>query len=346
MNTPKVATDWLAHHVFYASDSNPIIVEAVRPLVAKLREEGLIDRWFFIKYWMDGPHVRLRTHPSGPEQRETVEKRVREALEDFLARRPALYESNQELLGDLYKDMFLAEYTQEEWDEKYGADGQMPMQPNNSVVRYDYEPEYDRYGGRAGIDIAEWHFEYSSETVARLLATSNPHVRPVLLGLAAQLSLMTAYVFLGDDERVSRFFGRYRSFWETNYQQDSADYHESFSKTISTCGDRLTERITRIRAAAAGDLAQLPPFERDWITHCRELHAKVLAASADGSLQFSAGSRDARFSIEDPEALATVLLSSYIHMTNNRLGVAILDEIYLSFLIESILDESEGRRSA
>ena len=37
------------------------------------------------------------------------------------------------------------------------------------------------------------------------------------------------------------------------------------------------------------------------------------------------------------EALATVLLSSYVHMTNNRLGVAILDEIYLSYLIQQSL---------
>lgn len=326
---------WLAYHVFYASDSNPIIVEAIRPLVARLRDAGTIDGWFFIKYWMDGPHVRLRVRPRHANLHAEVDREVVDALEAFLARRPALYETNQEIVGDLYKDMFLAEYSQDEWDEKYGAEGEMPLQPNNTVVRYPYEPEHDRYGGPAGVRIAEWHFEQSSDLVATLLATSNPHVRPVLLGLATQLSMMSAFVFLEQDDAVARFFERYRRFWETNYEQDSSDYHEKFDTTLQTCGTGLRAATDRIRAAAAGETDRLPPFERAWLEHCTELRARVTAAAAAGDLTFPQGS--SRAAIDDPEALATVLLSSYVHMTNNRLGVAILDEIYLSYLIQQSL---------
>jgi hypothetical protein len=49
--------------------------------------------------------------------------------------------------------------------------------------------------------------------------------------------------------------------------------------------------------------------------------------------------------IADPTARAAVLLSSYIHMTNNRLGVAILDEIYLSYLIERALEPAAAQAS-
>ena len=56
--------EWLSFHVFYAANSNPILVEGVTPVIRRLRAEGLIERWFFIRYWLEGPHVRLRVHPT------------------------------------------------------------------------------------------------------------------------------------------------------------------------------------------------------------------------------------------------------------------------------------------
>ena len=78
-------------------------------------------------------------------------------------------------------------------------------------------------------------------------------------------------------------------------------------------------------------------IERSWLTHCSELRDRVAAES--GRLLFpSRTGGSGREPIADPEGLAVVLLSSYIHMTNNRFGVAILDEIYLSYLIERALE--------
>ncbi|NEE03722.1 thiopeptide-type bacteriocin biosynthesis protein [Phytoactinopolyspora halotolerans] len=340
---------WVALHVFYASDANPILVEAVRPLVDELRRDQLIDGWFFIKYWMEGPHIRVRFKPSSPELRDEVTQRATAALEEFLKRRPALYDTDVDGLDDLYKRMYVAEYGEESWNEKYG-DGGMPYRPNNSVALMPYDPEYDRYGGPVGIDIAEWHFEHSSDLVALLLATSNAHVRPVLLGMATQLSLMTAYTFLHTDEAVRRFFQRYRTFWETSYQEPSDDYHSSFEKSFDRTRETLLPRIERIRSVAAamngtadatGDEPSLSQIERRWLAHCAELRDRVLDAASRGELLFPSRQGEGRSTIDEPEALATVLLSSYIHMTNNRLGVAILDEIYLSYLIERALTPAE-----
>ena len=338
--------DWVALHVFYASDSNPIIVEAVRPLVEELRRDEVIDGWFFIKYWMEGPHLRVRFRPRTPGLRCEVTERARQALQAFLDRRPALYDTDVAGLGDLYKKMYIAEYGEQRWASEYG-DGEMPFRPNNSIAVLPYEPEYDRYGGPIGIDIAEWHFERSSDMVASLLATSNTHVRPVLLGLATQLSLMTAYTFLRDDESVRRFFQRYRDFWETSYQEPSDDYHGSFDKSYELTRHTLIERIDRIRAIAGVEPPQaLSGVERAWLTHCVELRGRVLGAAGRGDLVFPSRRLDSKAPIEDPDTLATVLLSSYIHMTNNRLGVAILDEIYLSYLVERALEPHAEQVSA
>ncbi|MEV8373857.1 thiopeptide-type bacteriocin biosynthesis protein [Kribbella sp. NPDC056861] len=333
-----MTNDWVALHVFYASDANPILVEAVRPLVAELRRDELIEHWFFIKYWMEGPHLRVRFKPARPELLEEVEKRATAAIEAFLARRPALYDTDIDGLADIYKKMYVAEYGEERFVEEYGVDGVMPFRPNNTVASLPYEQEFDRYGGPVGMALGEWHFEASSDLVAKLLATSNTHVRPVLLGLATQLSLLTAYSFLETDEAVRRFFQRYRGFWETSYQEPSDDYHESFDKSYELTRASLTERVDRIRTISAGDSdQQLSGIERAWLTHCRELRARV-DADAEQLLFPSRTGGTEREPIADPEARAAVLLSSYIHMTNNRLGVAILDEIYLSYLIERALE--------
>ncbi|MGH3899768.1 MAG: thiopeptide-type bacteriocin biosynthesis protein [Pseudonocardiaceae bacterium] len=330
--------EWVALHAFYASDANPMIVDAVRPLVAELRRDQLINRWFFIKYWQEGPHVRVRLRPSCPELQDEVTARAIGALETFLQQRPALYDTSIDGTDDMYKKMYIAEYGEEKWAQEYGVDGRMPLRPNNSVAVMRYEPEYDRYGGPVGMDIAECHFERSSDFVAKLLTTSNPHVRPVLLGLAAQLSLMTVYTFLRDDAAVRRFFERYRRFWETSYQEPSDGYHSSFDKSYAVTKATLCERINRIRDLVTGDRGQaVSQMEQTWLIQARELRERVLTAAQHGELSFPSADRHGQTMLEDPEALATVLLSSYIHMTNNRLGIAILDEIYLSYLVERAL---------
>ncbi|GIH72232.1 hypothetical protein Mth01_44850 [Sphaerimonospora thailandensis] len=265
-----------------------------------------------------------------------------DALEDFLRRRPALYENDVDGLADLYRKMYLAEYGEARWNEEYGQDGRMPFRPNNSIAIFPYEPEYDRYGGKVGIQLAEWHFEHSSDMVAHLLATSNTHVRPVLLGLAVQLSLMTACTFLGTDTAVREFFQRYRNFWETSYQEPGDErLHGSFDRNLELTRPTLSARIARIRALAEAEgQAEMSPMEQTWLSHCRELRDRVSAAADRGELLFPGQDGGGPRPIPRGGDLAAILLSSYIHMTNNRLGAAILDEIYLSYLIERILEPS------
>ncbi|MEU1689065.1 thiopeptide-type bacteriocin biosynthesis protein [Micromonospora sp. NPDC005707] len=332
-----VEHDWLSVHVFYASNANPMLVEGVRPLVDELRAEGLISRYFFIKYWMEGPHVRLRVLPAPGADPAVVRARVDEAIAAFLRRRPALYEVDSDGLGDLYKQMFLAEYGRERWDEEYGPDGVMPMRANNSWHHIPYEREYGRYGGPAGMELAEWHFEHSSDVVLDLLATTNVHVRPVLLGLSAQLTMMMCAVFLTDDRRIAEFLDEYRRFWEVSYSEPSDDYHASFDNSYRRMDAALRDRLTQIRNGAR-DHADVRPggVEGRWSAHCRELRDRVVAATERGELVFQRGGAEPT-EVRDLDAALPILLSSYVHMTNNRLGVSILDEIYLSYVLRTAL---------
>ena len=322
---------WVSLHIFYAADSNPLLTDCVGPLVAQLRDARLIERWFFIRYWLEGPHVRLRLLPSSGAADE-VRQRAREALGQFLARRPALWEPETEDAGDMYKSMFLAEYTQEEWNARYGASDRMIFQPNNSVQEIAYEPEFNRYGGPDGIEPAERHFECSSDTVIRLLGTTNAHVRPVLLGLSIQLMLVLARTFLESDDAVGRFFLRYRLSWESRYDSPSDIHHARFDQSLLQSRDGLLNRIDEIKAAITGK-GRRDDFRTGWVEHAVELRSMIEDLTTRGRLAFG----DDRQELLDPSVVLQILLSSYIHMTNNRLGVLIQDEIYLSYVISKVL---------
>ncbi|HEU5227975.1 MAG TPA: lantibiotic dehydratase, partial [Ktedonobacteraceae bacterium] len=58
----------------YAADSrhNEIIVRSLRSVVQQLQEQGLLDRWFYIRYRDPEPHLRVRFHASEEETQHTL----------------------------------------------------------------------------------------------------------------------------------------------------------------------------------------------------------------------------------------------------------------------------------
>lgn len=324
---------WISLHVFYAANSNPVLVHCIGPLVAELRERGLLSKWFFIRYWLEGPHTRIRLLPAADADVDQVRLIAHTAITGYLKKRPALYEEDRDSSDDLYKNMYLAEYSQERWDAEYGADGKMAFRDNNSVAEIAYEREYSRYGGTAATALAESHFERSSDHVLTLLETTNVHVRTVLLGQAAQLTMSLCLTFLPDEAAISDFLVRYRKMWETSYQESSDDQHDKFDRSYDRMSERFVQRLRSLSEAAHDRQAAATPLEQSWLAHCAELRDQVLALAAAGELTFRDGV------VTDPTAALAIVLSSYVHMTNNRLGVSILDEIYLSYVIVKALAE-------
>lgn len=324
--------DWVALHVFYAANANPLLTECVGPLAEQLGAEGLLERWFFIRYWLEGPHVRLRLLPTRPQDADQVEARARAAVEAFLRRRPALYEEDRDANADLYRNLFVVEYGEDAFVERYGPDGVMPFRANNSLDRLPYERELERYGGPEGIELSERHFQFSSEQVLHTLGATSVHLRPILLGQAAVQSMSLAFALLRTPSAVADFFTHYRAMWEAQYQESSTDHHADFERSFDRMRDRLVQRARHLERATAGDLTSATATEARWLAHGAELREDVLGLHAAGRLTFRDGATP------DADAALRILLSSYVHMANNRLGVSILDEIYLSYVIVRALD--------
>ena len=336
---------WLSIHIFYASNANPMLLEAVEPLANDLRERGLIQRYFFIRYFQEGPHIRLRLLLEEGISEELVKREVEKAINGYLKRRPALYSADNEKAQSFYKDMYITEYGLEKWNEVYGAEGRMPLRPNNSLHYIDYEPEYGRYGGPEGIEVAEWHFEKSSEIVMELIRTTNLHVRPILLGLSIQLALPLCFGLLEDEQLVIQFLAGYGKYWMDNYRKDhqGPELTANFEKKFVKVSPYLQRRLAEIQGYVVQDQSgALTPVEREWIGHIRALKERLAALAAARKLVFQGRStQDQAYIPSQPAIASSILLTSYIHMTNNRLGASITDEIYLAYLMQRALEEQQ-----
>jgi hypothetical protein len=331
-------TEWLSLHVFYSANLTRMLVECVAPLVRDLRSAGLIERYFFIRYWFEGPHLRLRLLPAAGTDPDEITGRADAAVGEFLRRRPALHDPHYPGADEHYRALGLAEYGQRWWTDRYGGSGTMPLRPTNTAAYVPYEPEYDRYGGPDGVTLAEWHFEHSSDQVLRLSATTNVHVRPTLLGLGLQQSLAMCLAFLRSPEEVVLFVRRYRAFWQHAYDNRPAPA-DAFDDAFARGAGPLRERVAVVRASSESPRLPGDDFPGAWIRHCRDLRTRVDALRGAGRIALAG--RDGGPPPSDPASVSMLLLSSYLHMTNNRLGLAINDEIYISYLIERALSEPE-----
>ncbi|HVB62266.1 MAG TPA: thiopeptide-type bacteriocin biosynthesis protein [Ktedonobacteraceae bacterium] len=338
-----MAKHWLSIHIFYYSNVNPMLLDCIEPLVEKLRAQGLIRRSFFIRYWQEGHHIRLRLLPEEGIGHEAIKRVAEPTLAAYLKRNPSLYNPDFKHFAAYHKGQFVAEYGEDKWVETYGVNGEMPVRANNSFHFIEYEPEYDRYGGEAGVEVAEWHFEQSSAIVTRLLGEVNLRVRTILLGMSVQLWLPLCYAFLEDDAAMIVFLDRYINFWQKRYWQnrDFADFDRQYLKIASD----LQRRIDEIKDYATGGTAgNLTTIERDWIAHSRELRQRIDALDSEQKLSLVGRTDDGQtYPVTDRATVYNRLLSSYIHMTNNRLGAAIYDEIYLSYLLKRALEDRVNR---
>ncbi|MCY0971130.1 thiopeptide-type bacteriocin biosynthesis protein [Chryseobacterium wangxinyae] len=130
-------TKWISAHIYY-NELDVIIRESLTTL---LNDEGfsvLTEKYFFIRYWDRGAHIRLRVLVRN-ENEHSVSELINNHFNTFFRKVPSL-DFNR------YPTFF----------------------PNNSIQYIQYIPELKRYGGETGILIAENHFYDSSQFVIKL----------------------------------------------------------------------------------------------------------------------------------------------------------------------------------
>jgi hypothetical protein len=166
----------------------------------------------------------------------------------------------------------------------------------------------------------------------------NLHLRTVLLGLSAQLMMVMSGTFHRDDETLLAFLDRYHAFWNKAFSGTNYTADQGYDRAYSTMGASLPGRFRHIRdAVARAEPERLPVFLRGWAAHCADLRDRAEALAVGGELTFRAWDDSRDIYPTDPGHALSMLLSPYMHMTNNRLGMTIRDEAFLSYVLARAL---------
>jgi len=332
---------WLSIHIFYYGDQNALLLHAIAPLIEQLREQGLLQRWFFIKYWVEGFHLRVRLLPAPDADPDQVQQRAKAAVARYMQEHPAFYHPDEENVAQ-GKELFVAEYGEATWAEVYGQTGFMPLRPNNTFAFLPYEPEYERYGGsEEALELAEWHFEHSSDTVIHLLREANTNVSSILLGWSVQLMLAYFYALFESDRKVLVTLNLYMTHWK-RFHPLASSQEEQFPQRYEQMAPALRQRVGKIRdymlARTEPASSRLTHLEQTWKDHLVELRQRIadLYQAKKITVAPSWPKSGEDYSLDE---LLLYLQTSYTHMTNNRLGVQIPQEIYVAYLLKRTLED-------
>lgn len=296
---------WRAFHLYMPHSTHTrFLRDAVAPI---LRSEGFTDRFFFLRYWQGGPHLRIRLLHDGTDTSSRAIATVRAKLADAM---PA---ATDELLAEYQ----LGASLQDELARRERA-AALPPRPAGTVDTMPYTPESVKYGGPAGIAIAEEVFRATSREVLSMLEnarTADPEGTRAPIGEAVRVVAMSLRgARLGRDEAMP-FLDSYVDWWD--------GYADERARALRPRAyDRIADRVSSLVAAAAVAGTGDDPIVA---TVRRATDAARSAAGADSA------TRPGAIRLDGTPYLGC--LSNYIHTTNNRLGLVPAAEALVADLV-------------
>jgi thiopeptide-type bacteriocin biosynthesis protein len=268
--------EWLFAKVYCGTTTRDrFLVNVVAPLVKELRTDGLIDRWFFIRYADPTGHLRIRFH--GAPQRLWTEVA------------PRFFALASSMRGHVAK-----------------------------IAIDTYDPEVERYGGDAAIELAHVLFEADSDAALRILAEfrtdTNARWRMALFSMDALLDDLD--LELAQKRAV---VASARDAWARNLGAGT--------KTHQKLGDNFRRMRRELE-----DLLRRPPTKL--VAGIDALRARSAAVQPIAS-QLRQLDRDGRLSIPRLQ-----IVESHLHMAANRLfrGAANRHEFALYDLLFRLYD--------
>lgn|GEM_PF-564180 len=174
---------WVSVHAFHHGDLDVLLLRGARPLVEHLRRRGLVDGFFFLRYWDGGPHLRLRLRATtAPALVEAVALRW---LRHYLTEHPAPAAPDDLAGYPAYAAALARAEGMAEFLPK-------PL-PNNTAHAIAYRPETGRYGDGPALDAVERHFVESSRIALGLIAAGTDRNQRHTVALSALLLTASAF---------------------------------------------------------------------------------------------------------------------------------------------------------
>jgi thiopeptide-type bacteriocin biosynthesis protein len=322
---------WLAAYLFRPEPWENFLTTAVERFVETVFENNWSEQFFFIRYWEQGPHIRLRFKGN----REILETQLKSRLDEY------------------FHNYFLEFPSQREKPEGFeNLPPDLRWFPNDSIQYITYEPELERYGGNTGILIAEEQFDASSRAVMAVIRESDNWDYDRALGAAIQLHLGFAYAMGMNLLETGDFFTSIFQHWFSRaygYSPGTAreEINERRDITLAAFNDNFQKQkaiLIPYRQTLWNAFIKKTEFEQEWLNRWLRqmgtIREKLKTARLQNKLKIPQWSKPDP-GLETPEDRRQIwpILESYIHMTNNRLGILNRDEAFLGYLIKESLSD-------
>ncbi|MFQ6196960.1 lantibiotic dehydratase C-terminal domain-containing protein [Streptomyces sp. NPDC000405] len=306
-----MTVDWISLHAFHGGSADPLLTEAVAPLTAELRSQGLMRDFFFLRYWEGGPHLRLRLRPSTPPAAEVLRRLAHDRLAGALEGRllPSMPDARayRELAGRLAAAEGLADY-----------DRRLRLHPG--VEHIPYRPEERAFGGREAVRAAERHFTVSSDIALGLLVRGAGQPRRAGFAFAALVLALAAWE--PDPARVAGLISASSTAWGTAAPM-GRDPGTPADHPRQHAG--LRAHVDRYWRLGTGAVPQQPDDAMTaWLRSIRRLRDELTDLQRRGRF----APQGAGSALVTPDAGATaaeyallVTLLRCVHLLHNRLGL-------------------------
>lgn len=295
LDIKRKENEWLSLYIFYSGALDALLKQLVRPFIDAVFNIH-VEQYFFIRYYEKGSHIRLRL------------------------------KGNPTVL-DLWVKPLL---------EKTFASSILDQEP--LTLKYEpYVQEIDRYGGIQGVELAEEIFQSSSKVVLKILDDQNWNYQKAI-GPALQLNLIFIYSFFEDRNEVIDFLNYIKECRMTFQLEDvkheikKTEERKNLTKSVDERIAKLKDKINPILQELWRTLSEEIVFEDIFINEWR-CDISLIAEKFNRNQNPIISSTAFFFNTKNFNFSKWILFDSYIHMTNNRLGILPGDEIYIYYIL-------------
>lgn len=280
----------------------------------------LFSKFFFVRYFEDGPHLRLRFDQTEKDQRDTLIKTATTFFDEYISS-----------LGTQYKESY-------------------------SLQIVEYEPEVDRYGGPNGTAISESLFFESSKVVLALIAKSQgrwDYQRS--LSAAVALHLTYAHCMNITRQNLASFFEGICLYWlpsaasldsrttELDFLKAKQEIVTVFRKKYESQRVQIHHFISNLWNLLDDQKGLNDEVFDSWLSGLAPISLGLTNVIKNGNFREPPGRFPGNVSlIEGDELKKWKLYQSHLHMTNNRLGILNHDESYLGFVLARSTEDLTG----
>jgi thiopeptide-type bacteriocin biosynthesis protein len=297
---------WLFVRIYcQQAEADEVLLNLIAPCARLLLRQELITRFFFIRYFEGGFHLRVRFCGERAKLLGCVREEINRQICQYFAQRGEVLVDPLDWGPEGLDDQF--------WRPCLQKDMTRPM-PSFEYDRY--EREVERYGGLPGLQISEQHFMQCSELALRILAqerngsSSRRNAALLLLDILAETFQLT-------DRQKATVFSDQCHYWMSS-AWCTAQHRELFAQEYARHQlglQRLLQQKSQVPEHKSR--AVWSPLMVQWRAALNETYNSLVALEAQQELSVT----------------PLELMFSYIHLFCNRLGFFPREEAYLTYLL-------------